>query len=78
MNNLCVDNGSTFIHEMGHFFNLYHTHTTTNGEENVLRNNCTWAGDGFCDTPADPRLNSENVEECEYVAREIVEKIVAL
>jgi hypothetical protein len=63
--------GSTIIqetipHEMGHYFNLEHTHN--NGEPNnynsstrewVTRGqgaNCSYAGDQICDTPADPYL----------------------
>ncbi len=40
MANGCTLNGSTFPHEIGHFFNLYHTHGTTNNgttDEVVIR-----------------------------------------
>jgi len=50
---------NTLIHEMGHFFGLFHTFQ--NGDEYVSRDstwaNCETAGDGLCDTEADP-LNS--------------------
>lgn len=52
---------STFVHELGHFFGLNHTH---HGEdpgdgvppELVSGNGCHFRGDKFCDTPADPNL----------------------
>jgi len=70
MDNDCVDNGSTFIHELGHFFNLLHTHSTAGGKERVARINCESLGDGFCDTPADPRLGSDNTSSCVYDGNE--------
>ncbi len=45
---------TTLQHEFGHFFDLPHTHAW--GDELVNGSNCTTAGDGFCDTPADPTL----------------------
>ncbi len=71
MDNNCVTNGSTLIHEMGHYFGLLHTHSTSNGIEYVERVNCTSAGDRFCDTPADPRLSSSTVTNCVYVGGEV-------
>ncbi|WP_018341972.1 GEVED domain-containing protein [Cytophaga aurantiaca] len=46
----------TVIHEFGHFFTLMHTFDTVNGVEKVARTggNCATAGDGLCDTHADP------------------------
>lgn len=41
-------------HEIGHCFNLLHTHSTYFGVENT--NNCTYAEDRLCDTPADSGL----------------------
>jgi hypothetical protein len=35
--NICAINGSTVIHEMGHFFGLLHTHDTLYGMENPKR-----------------------------------------
>jgi len=54
---------TTLPHEMGHYFDLFHTETITFGIENILRSenptqnpcvNCDRAGDLICDTPADP------------------------
>ncbi len=68
------ENG-TLVHEMGHFFNLQHTHDgTTNGNmdgdaEHVPRSggnsNCTTHGDMLCDTEADP--NGSNDGSCNFV-----------
>lgn len=55
------------VHEMGHFFSLYHTHETFFGKELVNGSNCSTSGDKICDTPADPGLNSRNTNEsCKY------------
>ena len=56
------------VHEIGHFFNLYHTHDCPNGNcELVNGSNCSTAGDKCCDTPADPGLNNINVSgDCVY------------
>ncbi len=67
--NGCATNQSTLVHEIGHYFGLYHTHETAvgDGAENVTRTgsddcyNCDNAGDLLCDTPADPRLNRAGV-----------------
>jgi len=65
--NSCADNQSTVVHELGHYFSLYHTHETAFGAENVTRNSgdgcydCDTDGDKLCDTPADPRLNQAGV-----------------
>lgn len=49
---------TTVAHELGHFFTLAHTFEIANGLEHVARtgpnSNCTTAGDGICDTHADP------------------------
>jgi hypothetical protein len=47
---------NVLIHEMGHCFNLYHTHELKFGQELVDGSNCETAGDLICDTPADPNL----------------------
>ncbi|QDK78931.1 hypothetical protein EXU85_10065 [Spirosoma sp. KCTC 42546] len=52
------DMGNRLIpHELGHTFNLLHTHEPFYGYERVTRGagaNCTTTGDLVCDTPADP------------------------
>jgi len=58
---------STFSHEIGHYFDLYHTHEPAFGLECVDGSNCTSAGDLLCDTPADPLLGFSNVSGCEYI-----------
>jgi len=59
---------STTPHELGHCLNLYHTHETFFGVENISGSNCTVAGDLICDTPADPRLGNQNVNSsCQYI-----------
>ncbi|MBI1288366.1 MAG: hypothetical protein GC178_12410 [Flavobacteriales bacterium] len=49
-----VKPGGALTHEMGHYWGLPHTFETGNGVELVDGSNCQTAGDGFCDTPADP------------------------
>jgi PKD repeat protein len=70
MKNSCVTNGSSLAHELGHFFSLLHTHGADNSKtttELVDGSNCDTDGDGICDTPADPRLKSSNVDSsCNY------------
>lgn len=65
MKNSCTTNGSTLIHELGHYLSLNHTHNA--GNELVDGSNCTTAGDRICDTPADPTLSSSVVNSsCVY------------
>ena len=40
------------VHEVGHWFDLFHTFETFYGEECVSGSNCNDAGDLVCDTPA--------------------------
>lgn len=63
----CLINGSTLAHEIGHFYGLLHTHETFGGLEYVNGSNCETAGDGLCDTPADPNLGNGYVDNnCNY------------
>lgn len=75
--NSCADNQSTLVHELGHYFGLYHTHETFGGTapERVTRTDisgcdadCDTDGDLLCDTPADPDLSStaNNFPSCAY------------
>lgn len=69
MYNGAVGNGETLSHEMGHYWNLYHSHETAYGKELVTRGagaNCTTAGDRVCDTPADPCCYFYNSSNCTY------------
>lgn len=72
MKNSCATNGSTLSHEVGHFFALSHTHGNSNqSTELVDGSNCSSSGDYICDTPADPRLSSSNVNwNCTYVGND--------
>jgi hypothetical protein len=71
LNNQCIDpsySRSTLFHEVGHYFDLYHTHETWFGTECPSGSNCGAAGDLLCDTPADPDLNGHvsAAPECMY------------
>ncbi|MGJ8743241.1 PKD domain-containing protein [Polaribacter sp.] len=64
---ICAMNGSTFAHEVGHYFNAYHTHETYLGAELVDGSNCSSKGDVVCDTPADPSLSGKvDIYNCVY------------
>lgn len=64
----CSTNGSTLIHELGHFYGLFHTHETAFGLEYVDGSNCDATGDLICDTAADPNLSRPNLlNSCNYV-----------
>jgi len=62
----CLVGGYTLAHEIGHFYGLPHTHEVFSGEELVDGSNCLTAGDGFCDTPADPDLSGFVSRTCNY------------
>ncbi len=59
-------NPSTFSHEVGHYFGLFHTHEPYYGLECVNGSNCDVAGDLICDTPADPNLSGNINSSCAY------------
>ena len=72
------DNHSTLSHEVGHYFNLLHTHTGSgdqdgngiiDGEnaEYVDGQECESRGDDLCDTPADPNLSDLVNSGCQYI-----------
>lgn len=66
----CSTDGATLIHELGHFYGLYHTHETAFGREYVDGTNCDVAGDLLCDTRADPNLSSPNyMSGCSYIGK---------
>lgn len=68
MSNGCTNAGgntTTFAHELGHYFDLLHTHDTTFGMECPNGSNCSNTGDLLCDTPADPDLTG-NLSGCTY------------
>jgi len=59
----CATNQSTLVHELGHYFDVYHTHETAFGTESVTRTttdpcyDCGVDGDLLCDTDADPNIS---------------------
>ena len=66
---------ATFAHELGHYFDLFHTHETMFGDEcpDCVSQpcSCSVAGDLLCDTPADPQLGRHNVDgNCNYFGNE--------
>jgi Tol biopolymer transport system component len=67
MRNSCLgtaSNPSTLTHEIGHYFDLVHTH---DGHQCADGRDCDITGDLICDTPPDPGLNSGNVDrDCVY------------
>ncbi len=70
-----ASNPSSYPHEIGHYFDLYHTHETAFGAELVDGTNCGAAGDLLCDTPADPTLVTggagQNIDtNCNYYGTE--------
>ncbi|WP_298533279.1 zinc-dependent metalloprotease [uncultured Algibacter sp.] len=75
MKNECTSNNSSLIHEMGHVFSLIHTHGISNTKitaELVNGSNCDTEGDGICDTPADPGLSSDKIDNfCNYNGNEL-------
>lgn len=74
MKNSCTTNDSSLSHEMGHFFSLTHTHGPSNSKQTtelVDGSNCDTDGDGICDTPADPKLSANTINNfCGYIGTE--------
>lgn len=74
MKNRMAKDGSTFAHELGHWFDLEHTHAHgSETKELVSRTsgkNCDSAADDFCDTPADPYLLNKVSTRCVYTRGE--------
>ena len=72
--NDCATNSSSLAHEIGHYFSLIHTHGADNNQltqELVNGENCSEYGDQICDTPADPKLTVQNVNNfCRYIGTE--------
>jgi hypothetical protein len=73
---LCMagDGGNfrTLNHEMGHYFSLLHTFEGS-GVELVSGTNCGTAGDGICDTTADPFVEGDDTgayvnNECRFIS----------
>ncbi|GAB3525229.1 GEVED domain-containing protein [Emticicia fontis] len=64
--NDATNNRITLPHEMGHYWNLYHTFETYLGKELVNGSNCSTRGDLVCDTPADPVSGNYNPTTCTY------------
>ena len=70
----------TISHEMGHFFGLVHTFegADSGNPEAVDGSNCATAGDQLCDTPADPYVAGDPVEDyvdvglgCRFISQKI-------
>lgn len=66
-----LDNGVTLARQAGHYFSLYSTHgpdADKRSDELVNGSNCATSGDYICDTPADPILDAQSVDErCGYI-----------
>ena len=69
-----ADVRGTFAHEVGHWFDLFHTFEPFYGQECVSGSNCADAGDLICDTPASFGLqfnNCVNAATCELSCTEV-------
>lgn len=69
IDNDCVTGYNILSHELGHYFNLYHTHQGYSSELEVYENelvdgsNCgPNVGDELCDTPAEPVKNQKGFD----------------
>ena len=65
LNDDCSTDISALAHEMGHFFDLYHTHETAFGTDCGLWP-CSGRGDLVCDTPPDPNIFGHVDQNCQY------------
>ncbi|RFS13563.1 GEVED domain-containing protein [Emticicia sp. C21] len=70
MSNDATNSKGALSHEMGHYWNLFHTHENFLGKELVNGSNCEIAGDFVCDTPADPK-GSYNSNTCTYTGHAV-------
>lgn len=68
----------TLAHEMGHFWGLPHTFQGSDSDDPAIKElvtrgtgaNCATAGDGICDTPADPyslKSGRTYIDNCVYI-----------
>lgn len=66
-----LSNKVSLVREMGHYFSLYPTHGPDEDkrtDELVDGSNCATTGDEICDTPADPRLTPDVINDrCEFI-----------
>lgn len=75
LQNSCIDDGGVLSHEIGHYFNLLHTHETAAGADCPGGLFCFIRGDLCCDTPPDAGLHTCSdptnpgscVSSCEYI-----------
>src|SRR5690606_25456086 len=68
----CLDDKVSVARQMGHFFTLLPTAGLHASETNewVDGSNCATEGDQICDTPADPGLLLETVDDrCGYIGQ---------
>lgn len=68
----CLTDGVSLSRQMGHYFTLYPTKGLDQSEsrEWVNGENCELEGDQICDTPADPGLTLDAVDDrCGYIGR---------
>lgn len=65
-----LEDKKTIVHEMGHFFGLYHTFEEAQFGKDDFTGDCKLIGDGICDTPPDPGTAFEvyvNYSNCEMM-----------